>query len=250
MSSGHISVLDTPETVLVVRNLEVSYGGLCAVRSVSLRCARFRVHALIGANGSGKSSTLKAIMGLVRPKAGEIECPEGVSLKGRKPHWIARNARVAYVPEGRGILARMTVSENLEMGTFVVRDKRDLRKNLEHVYATFPVLSERRKQAAGTLSGGEQQMLAIARALTMEPRLLLIDEPSFGLAPLVVAEILDRISEIAASGTAVLIVEQNVNLAVKSAQWVYLYEEGRVVLEGPPERLAADDRIRQAYLGG
>ena len=233
--------------LLEVRGLDVRYGEIQALREVSLDVPRSGIVTIIGANGSGKSTLLRAISGLVPPRAGTIEF-DGRSVVRVAPHRIAR-AGVVHVPEGRGILARMTVLENLELGAFARRDRRDLDTDLDRVYAHFPRLRERPRQLGGSLSGGEQQMLAIGRALMARPRLLMLDEPSLGLAPMLVREIFEVIPRLAADGLAVLLVEQNARMALACAAEGYVLQTGRVVLHGRAADLAADPAVQQAYLG-
>jgi branched-chain amino acid transport system ATP-binding protein len=202
---------------------------------------------LIGANGAGKTSTLNAIAGLVTPRAGRVAFT-GADLTGRRTDAVAR-AGLALVPEGRAILTRLTVRENLALGAYTRRDREAVARSLDDVLARFPVLAERLEQRAGTLSGGEQQMLAIGRALMGRPRLLLLDEPSTGLAPRLVAEIFRLVAEIRASGTAVLLVEQNARQALRVADRAYVLETGRVVMDGPAGALADSPEVRRAYLG-
>jgi branched-chain amino acid transport system ATP-binding protein len=202
---------------------------------------------LIGANGAGKTTTLRSIMGLVQPSAGEVLF-EGRKLNRMPTHKIAALG-IALVPEGRAVFANLTVRENLELGGYLERDSARIRRDLDHVYALFPRLEERTGQMAGTLSGGEQQMLAIGRALMAHPRLLLLDEPSLGLAPLVVQSIFDAIARINAEGTTVLLVEQNANLALARSEQAYVLETGRIAMRGPSAELVRDPRVREAYLG-
>ena len=233
--------------LLAVRGLDVRYGEIQALRDVSLDVPGHGIVTIIGANGSGKSTLLRAISGVVPPRAGSIEL-DGRSLVRVAPHRIAR-AGVVHVPEGRGILARMTVLENLELGAFARRDRRDLQPDLDRVYAHFPRLAERSRQLGGSLSGGEQQMLAIGRALMARPRLLMLDEPSLGLAPMLVREIFEVIPRLAADGLAVLLVEQNARMALACAGEGYVLQTGRVVLHGSAAALAADPAVQHAYLG-
>ena len=233
--------------LLTVRGLDVRYGEIQALRDVSLDVRGSGIVAIIGANGSGKSTLLRAISGLVPPRAGSIEL-DGRNVTRVSPHRIAK-AGVVHVPEGRGILARMTVLENLELGAFARRDRGDLRTDLERVYAHFPRLAERQRQLGGSLSGGEQQMLAIGRALMARPRLLMLDEPSPGLAPMLVREIFEVIPRLAAGGLAVLLVEQNARMALACAGEGYVLQSGQVVLHGRAADLAANPAVQHAYLG-
>jgi branched-chain amino acid transport system ATP-binding protein len=234
-------------TVLQIEGLEVAYGPVAAVRSASLTVAEGEIVSLIGANGAGKSSILRAVSGLVRPAAGSITFG-GRELRGLRPDQITRLG-LSQVPEGRAVLARMTVRENLLMGAYARRG-REVEADLERVLARFPRLAERKEQLAGTLSGGEQQMLVMGRALMARPRLLLLDEPSMGLAPLVVQEVLKLVREINQEGTTVLLVEQNARQALRIAHRAYVLETGKITLSGPAAELAKDPRVVAAYLGG
>jgi branched-chain amino acid transport system ATP-binding protein len=233
--------------MLVVRDLRVNYGAIRALHGVSLRVERGQIVTLIGCNGAGKSTTLRAISGLVRASGGEIEY-EGRPITRMAPHEVVRLG-IAQSPEGRGIFANMTVEENLSLGAYARRDAAQIAKDREHSLSLFPRLKERYKQSAGTLSGGEQQMLAMARALLARPKLLLLDEPSLGLAPQVVQTIFRIIREINAEGTTILLVEQNANMALKVAHRAYVLEVGKIAMEGPAAELAASDEVRKAYLG-
>ncbi len=232
--------------LLEVEDLHVSYGKIRAVQGVSLSVPEAAVVALIGANGAGKTTLLRAISGVVRPRQGAVRFG-GEDLVGLPVHQIVRR-RVVQVPEGRGMLARMTVLENLRLGAFTRRD--EAVPALERAFTLFPRLRERRGQLAGSLSGGEQQMLAIARAMMTRPRLLMLDEPSLGLAPLLVREIFRIIPRLTAEGTAVLLVEQNARMALQSATHAYVLQTGRVVLSGPAAALLAAPEVQRAYLGG
>jgi len=233
-------------SLLEVRGLKVHYGGIQAVRGLDLHVDEGELVCLIGANGAGKSSTLKGLMGLVH-HSGDIRFA-GRPLNGSPTHAIAR-AGLALVPEGRGIFGRLTVAENLDMGAYVRRDASGVRADLERVYGLFPRLAERRSQQAGTLSGGEQQMLAMGRALMARPRLLLLDEPSMGLAPLMVQKIYQTVIEIAREGVTILLVEQNAHLALQVSQRGYVMESGILSLSGPSPQLAGDPAVKAAYLG-
>lgn len=233
--------------MLQVKGLQIQYGAIGAVHGIDLHVEQGEIVTLIGANGAGKSSTLRAISGLVKPKAGEILF-EGKPLAGLRPDQIL-SLGVAQVPEGRAVLGRMTVMENLLMGAFARKDK-EVDADLAKVLERFPRLKERQAQVAGLLSGGEQQMLVMGRALMARPKLLLLDEPSMGLAPLVVAEVLKLVKEINQQGTTVLLVEQNARQALKIAHRAYVLETGRITLEGPAAQIAADPRVASAYLGG
>ena len=232
--------------MLEVRGLETCYGKIRALRGVSIDVPEGAIVGIIGANGAGKTTLMRTIAGVLAPRAGSIRF-RGEDIAGLPPHGILRRG-VALVPEGRAILSRMTVRENLEMGAYVRRD-REVAADMERVMDRFPVLRQRQGQPGGSLSGGEQQMLAIARALLSAPGLLLLDEPTLGLAPLVVADIFRIVREINASGTTVLLVEQNVRQAMKVSSRTYVLETGRIVLSGPSAALAEEPRIKAAYLG-
>ncbi|MGE5247862.1 MAG: ABC transporter ATP-binding protein [Verrucomicrobiota bacterium] len=233
--------------LLTVDKLTVSYGAVRALRGISLTVGRGEIVSLIGANGAGKSTTLRALSGVVRAASGGI-FHNGVRIAGLPPHRIARMG-IAHVPEGRGVFANMSVLENLEMGAYARRSRRERRETLERVYGLFPRLSERSGQLAGTLSGGEQQMLAIGRALMQRPDLLLLDEPSMGLSPLLVREIFRLVGEINRMGTTVLLVEQNAFMALSIAHRAYVLETGEVTLEGKAAELREDPKVKAAYLG-
>jgi branched-chain amino acid transport system ATP-binding protein len=232
-------------SLLSIRNLSVRYGKVMALENVSLSVSPGELITLVGANGAGKSTLMKAIMGLVRPAAGEVEF-DGRSLIGQETYNIA-NRGVAYVPEGRGTLRELSVRENLRLGAFSRPWDAAARADLDSVLERFPILSERLNQHAGTLSGGEQQMLVIGRALMARPKLMLLDEPSLGLAPLIGQRIFDIVGALNAQGTAVLLVEQNAHAALKLAKRGYVLEMGHIVLEG--EGLADSPQVREAYLG-
>jgi branched-chain amino acid transport system ATP-binding protein len=234
-------------TMLMLDRLNVFYGGIHALRDLSLHIEAGEVVTLIGANGAGKSTTLRAIAGLLQPRSGRITF-EGTDLANVPAHKLVAKG-ISMSPEGRGVFANLTVLENLEMGAYLVRDGARIRTDLAHAFELFPRLEERAKQRAGTLSGGEQQMLAIARALMSRPKLLLLDEPSLGLAPLVCQTIFQTIDTIKASGTTVLLVEQNANAALKHSDRAYVLETGAVILEGASADIARDPRVREAYLG-
>ena len=233
--------------LLEVDDLHVSYGRIRALHGVSLAVPEGAVVALIGANGAGKSTLLRAISGILRPRRGTIRFG-GENLVGLPVHQIARR-RLIHVPEGRGMLARMTVLENLRVGGFARRDRAATSAELERMFALFPVLRDRREQPAGSLSGGEQQMLAIARAMMAGPRLLMLDEPSLGLAPLIVREIFRIIPRLTAEGAAVLLVEQNARIALQCAAHAYVLQTGQVVLSGRAAELLAAPEVQRAYLG-
>jgi branched-chain amino acid transport system ATP-binding protein len=233
--------------LLAVSQLAVAYGGIQAVRGLSLTVASGEMVCLIGANGAGKTTTLKAISGLIAPQSGSVTF-DGQPIGGLPAHEIARRG-MALVPEGRGVFPRMTVAENLMMGAYTRTDRAEIARDLDQVYALLPRLTERRAQMAGLLSGGEQQMLALGRAMLARPRLLLLDEPSMGLAPLMVRAVFDIIHQIAASGVAVLLIEQNAHLALKTCARGYVLETGAITLSGNASELAANPAVRQAYLG-
>ena len=233
--------------LLELRCVEAFYGRTKALHGLDLEVKEGGITALLGANGAGKSTVLRAVCGMI-PTRGQILFA-GTSIAGKAPEEIAR-CGIAHVPEGRATFGSLTVEENLRLGAYVRQDRSNLPKDFERIYATFPVLFQRRRQAAGTLSGGEQQMLAVARALLLRPRLLLLDEPSLGVAPMVTAEIFRVVSELNKdSGVSVLLVEQNAPLALDLAQSAYLLETGRVVASGPSGMLKEDVAIRRAYLG-
>ena len=236
----------TKAPVLQVNDLRVSYGAIEAVKGVSLELRQGEIVTIIGANGAGKSTTLRTIMGLVTPTAGAVVY-EGWRVTGRPTHEVVRRG-MTLVPEGRAVFANLTVRENLVMGAYARQDK-DVDRDYERVLEIFPRLRERLKQNAGTLSGGEQQMLAIARALMSRPRVLLLDEPSLGLAPLLVHTIFQSIEEVNRSGTAVLLVEQNANAALKHSHRAYVLETGVITLSGPSAEIAANPKVKEAYLG-
>ncbi len=233
-------------SLLSVRGLKVAYGGIHAVRGIDFEVAAGELVCLIGANGAGKSSTLKGLMGLMA-HGGDIRF-NGERLVGMATHDIVARG-LALVPEGRGIFGRLTVAENLDMGAYLRNDKAGIKADFARAYALFPRLAERRTQLAGTLSGGEQQMLAIARAMMGRPRLLLLDEPSMGLAPLMVQKIYETIAAIAHEGVTILLVEQNANLALQVSHRAYVMESGAITLTGPAPDLARDPQVRAAYLG-
>ncbi len=233
--------------LLEIAGLDVHYGGIHALKGVSLKVEAGEVVTLIGANGAGKTTTLRAISGLLKPSRGTVTF-DGKPITGVAPHLIVGRGLI-HAPEGRGIFSNMSVDENLAIGAFLRKDRGQVAKDREHALDLFPRLRERLAQNAGTLSGGEQQMLSIARALLSRPKLLLLDEPSLGLAPLVVALIFKIVKTIAADGTTILLVEQNAHMALGVASRAYVLEVGQIVLEGPAKDLAKDDKIRKAYLG-
>lgn len=234
--------------LLELKNVVASYGNIKALKGISLSVEEGRIVTLIGANGAGKSTTMKTIMGVMKPGEGDILF-EGQSIKGRKPYQIVSSGLV-LVPEGRQILQSMTVAENLEMGAYQRKDKAGIAEDMEKVFAQFPRLKERMSQYGGTLSGGEQQMLAIGRAMMARPKVMLLDEPSMGLAPLVVQQIFDVVKKINQNGTTVLLVEQNARKALQIADYAYVMETGKIVLQGPAQQVASDPSVMAAYLGG
>jgi branched-chain amino acid transport system ATP-binding protein len=233
--------------MLQVENIFSSYGNIQALKGVSIHVGHGEIVTLIGANGAGKTTLLKTICGLVRPLTGSVVF-ENVEISKVPPHKIV-SLGISMVPEGRRIFPRMSVFENLEMGAYLVKKKSDFKAGLEQVYILFPKLKERTKQVAGTLSGGEQQMLAIGRALMSKPRLLLLDEPSMGLAPIIVEEIFNIITDINQQGTTILLVEQNAHLALNIAAKGYVLETGHVVLHDDAKKLLVNEDVKRAYLG-
>ncbi|GAB4243574.1 MAG: ABC transporter ATP-binding protein [Deltaproteobacteria bacterium] len=233
--------------MLEVRGIETYYGNIPAIREIDIDVPERGIVAIIGANGAGKTTLMKTIAGVLAPRSGAVSFL-GEPITGLPSHEILRRG-IALVPEGRAILSRMTVRENLDMGAFIRRDARNASRDMERVMERFPVLKERAGQLGGSLSGGEQQMLAIARALMSAPKLLLLDEPTLGLAPLVVADIFAIVREINAAGTTILLVEQNVKQALKVSSFAYVLETGRIVLSGPSEELLEEPRIKASYLG-
>ena len=233
--------------LLDIQGLEVRYGGIHALRGVSFGVDEGEVVTLIGANGAGKTTTLRAISGLVKPSKGKVTFA-GKDITGMAAHRIVALG-MSHAPEGRGIFANLTVSENLQVGSYLRKDRAAVARDRDHALTLFPRLEERLSQNAGTLSGGEQQMLAIARALVAKPRLLLLDEPSLGLAPQIVQLIFQIVRTIAAEGTTILLVEQNAHMALKVANTAHVLEVGTLAVSGPARTLAADDAIRKAYLG-
>lgn len=234
--------------MLEVKDINVYYGAIHAIKGISLSVEEGEIVTLIGANGAGKSTTLRTISGLLKPKTGSINFL-GNNIAGMPAHKIVREG-ISQVPEGRRIFAEMTVLENLELGAFTRSDKDRIQSDMQMVFKRFPRLEERRLQLAGTLSGGEQQMLAMGRALMSRPKLLLMDEPSMGLAPLLIKEIFSIIVDINKTGTTVLLVEQNANMALSIANRAYVLETGRITITGDAKELAASEDIRKAYLGG
>jgi len=237
----------SPSPLLELRDVDVAYGGIRAVRRLSLHVGPGELVALIGANGAGKSTTLRAICGLVPLAGGSIRY-KGQDLAGQPVHGMVRQGLV-MVPEGRGIFPQLTIEENLYMGAYSRRDKAAVAQELEQVYQRFPRLAERRRQTAGTLSGGEQQMLAMNRAILSRPQLLLLDEPTMGLAPIMVDKIFETIQDISRQGVTILLIEQNARLALETSQRGYVLESGELTLQGPARELLHDPKVRAAYLG-
>lgn len=233
--------------MLTLENVSVSYGAIEALTDINLQVNQGEVVTLIGANGAGKTTTLRTITGLLEPREGRVMY-EGKQISGMPTHKLVPMG-IAMSPEGRGVFANLTVRENLEMGAYVRKDKAEISKDLEKGFAMFKRLKERETQKAGTLSGGEQQMLAMARALMSRPRLLLLDEPSLGLAPIVVHQIFEAIDNIRNEGTTILLVEQNANAALHHSDRAYVLETGRIVMSGDSKQLAQDPKVKEAYLG-
>ncbi len=233
--------------MLTVDDIHVYYGNIAAVKGISLTVYPGEIVTLIGGNGAGKSTTMRTISGLLKPKRGDVYF-EGQKVSGLKGHEVAERG-IAQSPEGRRIFPRMTVTENLELGAFLRNDKAGIAADMERIFELFPRLKERLTQKSGTLSGGEQQMLAMGRALMAQPRLLLLDEPSMGLAPVLVEQVFDTITKVNEQGVTVLLVEQNALVALKIANHAYVLETGHITLEGPANELADNDEVRKAYLG-
>ena len=234
--------------MLKVNDIDVYYGNIQALRNVSIEVNEGEIVTLIGANGAGKSTLLKTISGLLKPKRGSIEYL-GSAIDGKAAQAIVKGG-ISHVPEGRRVFANMSVEENLELGAYLRKDREGIKKDLEHVYELFPRLLERRKQQAGTLSGGEQQMLAMGRALMSKPKLIILDEPSMGLAPLMVKTIFEIIKMVNKEGVTVLLVEQNANMALSVADRAYVIETGNIVLQGTASELQESEEVKAAYLGG
>jgi branched-chain amino acid transport system ATP-binding protein len=233
--------------MLNLENVSVSYGAIEALTDITMRIEQGEVVTLIGANGAGKTTTLRTITGLLEPKEGRVTY-EGKDISGMATHKLVPMG-IAMSPEGRGVFANLSVRENLDMGAYIRKDKKGINDDMERAFTLFPRLKEREKQKAGTLSGGEQQMLAMGRAMMSRPRLLLLDEPSLGLAPLLVHTIFEAIDEIRAEGTTILLVEQNANAALHHSDRAYVMETGRIVMEGNSKQLSEDPRVKEAYLG-
>ena len=235
------------EPLLHVRELEAAYGGIIALRGVDLHVRPGELVSLVGGNGAGKTTLLRVASGLVKPRRGRVLL-DGRDVTRKRPEDLV-GLGMAHVPEGRDVLRRMTVEENLRMGAYRRQDREEIRRDLEAAYARFPILAERRAQLAGTLSGGEQQQLAIARALMSRPRLLLLDEPSLGLAPVLVSQVFVLVRQLIAEGLTILLVEQNARQALRHADRAYVLETGRIVLEGSGRELLEHPRLQQAYFG-
>ena len=233
--------------ILEIKDLVVSYNGIEAVKGISFDVHKGEIVTLIGANGAGKSTVLKTVAGVVKPKNASILF-EGEEISGKSPDFIVSKG-ITLVPEGRRVFPNLTVLENLKIGAYLRKDKKEIQKDIEHVYELFPRLKERSWQLAGTLSGGEQQMLAVGRALMSSPKLIMMDEPSLGLAPLVVQDIFSIIRQINSEGITVLLIEQNANMALKIADKAYVMETGRITMEGTGEELLSNETIKEAYLG-
>lgn len=233
--------------MLTINNLKVAYGGIQAIRGISLEVPEGQIVTLIGANGAGKSTTLRSVVGLVKPYEGEIIF-NGTNLVGMPTHKIIGSG-ISTVPEGRKIFSDLSVLENLRIGAYLRKNEAEIRADIDMVYDLFPRLKERSWQQAGTLSGGEQQMLAVGRALMGKPRLMLMDEPSLGLAPMIVQDIFSIIKRINQEGVTILLIEQNANMALRTADYAYVLETGHILMEGPGKELLADENIRSAYLG-
>jgi len=233
--------------MLTLENVSVSYGAIEALTGISIHVEKGEVVTLIGANGAGKTTTLRTITGLLKPRLGRVVF-EGNDVSAKPTHRLVALG-ISMAPEGRGVFANLSVRENLQMGAYLQKDRSEVAHDMERSFQMFPRLKERENQKAGTLSGGEQQMLAISRALMSRPRLLLLDEPSLGLAPLVVHTIFEAIEEIRSKGTTILLVEQNAHAALSHSDRAYVLETGRIVMEGQSKELAADPRIKEAYLG-
>lgn len=233
--------------MLEIKDLYVSYGGIQALSGVSMNVPDGRIVTMVGSNGAGKSTTLRTISGLVSAKSGSIRF-NGKELLGMPINMILEEG-IALVPEGRRVFANLSVLENLKCGAYLRHDKEGIEEDIKWVYSLFPILEKRHWQSAGTLSGGEQQMLAVGRGLMSRPKVLMLDEPSLGLAPLIVQEIFSIIKEINKKGVTILLIEQNANMALKTADYAYVLETGRITMEGSGAELLADERIKEAYLG-
>ena len=234
--------------LLEIKNLKVSYGFIAALKGIDINVERGRIVALLGSNGAGKTTTLRAISGAIKPESGSIVL-DGKEISGQPTYKIAK-AGITQSPEGRLLFQELTVEENLRVGAYQINDKKEVERNFERVYNLFPILKERRTQIANTLSGGEQQMVAIGRALMSNPKVLLLDEPSLGLAPLIIEEIFKAFKKIREEGTTILIVEQNALQTLKIADYAYVLELGKISLEGPAKELMTNRKLIDAYLGG
>ncbi len=233
--------------MLTINNINVNYGSIRAIKDVSFQVYQGEIVTLIGANGAGKTTILHTISGLLRAQSGEIIFKDQ-TVSSTEPHQLLKMG-MAHVPEGRRVFSQMSVLENLELGAYTRKNKKEIEENISKVFERFPRLKERKKQLAGTLSGGEQQMLAIGRALMSKPKLLLLDEPSMGLAPILVKEIFNIIQEINQTGTTILLVEQNAHMALSIAHRAYVLETGKIVMEGKAESLLGNEQVKKAYLG-
>ena len=240
--------MSEPKVLLKVNNLMVAYGGIEAVKGITMEVREGELVSLIGSNGAGKTTTMKAITGTLAASSGSIEYL-GKNIQGQGA-WDLVKQGLVMVPEGRGVFTRMSILENLQMGAYLRDDKDGIAADVDRVFALFPILKERRTQLAGTLSGGEQQMLAMGRALLSRPKVLLLDEPSMGLSPLMVDKIFEVIQEVASMGVTLLLVEQNASRALKIAQRAYVMESGQISMQGPAHDLLHDPKVRAAYLGG
>jgi branched-chain amino acid transport system ATP-binding protein len=240
-------VSGAPHPLLLLKRLEVAYGGIHAVKGIDLEVGEGELVCLIGANGAGKTTTLKGICGLLPVKAGKIFY-DGDNITGKPAFQLVRRG-LAMVPEGRGVFGALTIEENLAMGAYIRSDKEGIKSDIERVFHLFPRLKERRRQTAGTMSGGEQQMLAMGRAMMSRPRLLLLDEPSMGLAPLMVQKVFETIVTISGEGVTILLIEQNAKLALEVSKRGYVMESGEVILSGGASSLLHDPKVRAAYLG-
>lgn len=233
--------------MLEIRDLHVYYGGIHALHGLSLSVPDGQIVALLGANGAGKSTTLRTVMGLVKPSGGAITF-DGRDLSGLRAFEVVRHG-IVMVPEGRRVFVNLTVTENLRLGAYACQERQAIQHNIDEIYGLFPRLEERKLQPAGTLSGGEQQMLALGRALMSKPRVLMIDEPSLGLAPVLAEGVFRKLKELNARGQTILLIEQNARAALGVADYGYILETGSIVLEGPAEELAREDAVRRSYLG-
>ena len=234
--------------LLEIKNLVVSYGFITALKGIDINVEKGQIVALLGSNGAGKTTTLKTISGVIKPQSGKIVL-DGAEINGKAPYRVAK-VGVTQSPEGRLLFPELTVEDNLRVGGYTIKSKAELNKNIERVYNLFPILRERKKQMANTLSGGEQQMVAIGRALMSSPKILLLDEPSLGLAPLIIEEIFKAFKKINEEGTTILIVEQNALQTLKIADYAYVLELGKISMQGPADELIKDPRLVEAYLGG